>query len=81
MGLLKDPTVDTDGSTPHPPATSPARRAWPARPPPTPNPRLHPAAVAAAAGPAGAVVAVVAASQKKNVAALRAKVAAARSEK
>lgn len=45
------------------------------------DPRLHPAAVAAAAGPAGAVVAVVAASQKKNVAALRAKVAAVRSEK
>ena len=45
------------------------------------DPRLNPAAVAAAAGPAGAVVAVVAASQKKNVAALRAKVAAVRSEK
>lgn len=53
----------------------------PRRSPPTPNPRLHPAAVAAAVGPAGAVVAVVAASQKKNVAALRAKVAAAAQRK
>ena len=36
MGLLKNPTVDSDGSAPHPPAISPARRAWPARPPANP---------------------------------------------